>query len=65
MNIFKSIKQSVTAKQVAESYGVRPVKNGLAPCPFFWDRRPSLKLDNNICGSQTRIHLRISLKTAG
>lgn len=44
-NIFKSIKQSVTTRQVAEHYGVRPGKNGLAPCPFHGDRKPSLKLD--------------------
>lgn len=35
----------MTAKQVAEHYGVRPLENGLAPCPFHGDRTPSLKLD--------------------
>lgn len=45
----------MTTRQVAKYYGVRPGKNGLAPCPFHGDRKPSLKLDTRFhcfgCGA--------------
>ena len=34
MNIFEAVKQSVTTRQAAESYGIRVNKNGMAVCPF-------------------------------
>ncbi len=45
MNIFEAVKQSVTTRQAAESYGVRVNKNGMAVCPFHRDKNPSMKVD--------------------
>ena len=45
MNIFEAVKQSVTTRQVAESYGIRVNKNGMAVCPFHRYKNPSMKLD--------------------
>ena len=38
MNIFEAVKQSVTTRQAAESYGIRVNKNGMAVCPFHRDK---------------------------
>ena len=45
MNIFEAVKQSVTTRQAAESYGIRVNKNGMAVCPFHRDKNPSMKVD--------------------
>ena len=45
MNIFEAVKQSVTTRQAAESYGIRVNKNGMAVCPFHRDKNPSMKID--------------------
>jgi hypothetical protein len=37
----------LTARQVAENYGLQVRKNGLACCPFHSDRHPSMKIDKN------------------
>ena len=45
MNLFEAVKQSVTARQAAEAYGIRAGRNGMAVCPFHPDKNPSMKLD--------------------
>ena len=42
---FNLIKQHVTARQAAETYGLTVRRNGMARCPFHDDKTPSLKLD--------------------
>lgn len=44
-DVFKVIKQNVTARQVAELYGLQVKHNGMACCPFHDDKTPSMKLD--------------------
>lgn len=55
MNIFEAVKQSVTTRQAAESYGIRVNKNGMAVCPFHRDKNPSMKVDRRFhcfgCGA--------------
>jgi hypothetical protein len=44
------VKDQVTARSVAEFYGIKGGRNGMACCPFHDDHTPSLKLDQNfIC----------------
>ena len=43
MNIFSEVKEQLTTRQVAESYGLRIRKNGVACCPFHDDRHPSMR----------------------
>ena len=45
MNIFAEVKEFLTAKQVAESYGLQVKRNGMACCPFHNDKHPSMKID--------------------
>lgn len=45
MNVFEAVKQSVTARQAAEMYGIKVRRNGMACCPFHDDKTPSMKLD--------------------
>ncbi len=45
MNIFKTVKSSVTTRQAAERYGIRVNRNGMARCPFHNDQTPSMKVD--------------------
>lgn len=45
MNIFETVKQSVTTRQAAERYGIRVKRNGMCRCPFHDDSTPSMKLD--------------------
>ena len=45
MNVFEAVKQSVTARQAAEHYGIHAGRNGMACCPFHHDKTPSMKLD--------------------
>ena len=47
MSIFSEVKEHVTARQVAEGYGLQVRNNGLACCPFHDDRHPSMKIDKN------------------
>ena len=47
LSIFSEVKEYVTARQAAESYGLQVRKNGLACCPFHNDRHPSMKIDKN------------------
>lgn len=43
--LFKIIKESVTARQAAEAYGLKVNRKGIACCPFHHDKTPSMKLD--------------------
>lgn len=45
MNLFESVKQSITARQAAEYYGIKVNRNSMAVCPFHDDKNPSMKLD--------------------
>lgn len=45
LNIFETVKQSVTTRQVTERYGIKVGRNGMACCPFHKDRTPSMKVD--------------------
>lgn len=56
MNIFREVKERVTARQVAERYGLKVSRNGMACCPFHNDKHPSMKIDQNYycfaCGAK-------------
>ncbi len=45
MSIFKEIKEHLTAREVAEYYGLKVGRNGMVCCPFHDDKHPSLKID--------------------
>ena len=47
MNIFSEVKEHLTARQVAEGYGLQVKRKGLACCPFHNDKHPSMKIDRN------------------
>lgn len=55
MPIFKEIKEHLTTRQVAEHYGLKVGRNGMAWCPFHNDKHPSMKVDSGYycfgCGS--------------
>ena len=52
---YSHIKQSVTTRQAAESYGIHVDSHGMAVCPFHDDRHPSMKVDETFycfgCGA--------------
>lgn len=66
MNIFQEMKKRVTARQVAEKYGLKVRRNGMACCPFHNDKHPSMKIDRNYycfaCGASKRNKNRPALK---
>ena len=45
MNLFETIKASVSTRQAAKAYGLEVDAHGMALCPFHDDHRPSLLLD--------------------
>ncbi|MEG0830261.1 MAG: CHC2 zinc finger domain-containing protein [Anaerovoracaceae bacterium] len=45
MSIFTEVKECVTAREVAEFYGLKVGRNGLACCPFHDDKHQSMKID--------------------
>ena len=47
MNIFSEVKEHLTARKVAEYYGLKIRRNGTACCPFHDDKHPSMKVDKN------------------
>lgn len=47
MNIFHEIKSMISVRQVAESYGLKVNRNGMACCPFHNDKYPSMKIDSS------------------
>ena len=55
MNLFETVKQSVTARDAAQLYGIEVRRNGMACCPFHDDRHPSMKVDTRFhcfgCGA--------------
>ena len=52
---YAHIKQSITTRQAAESYGIPVNSHGMAVCPFHDDHNPSMKVDDNFycfgCGA--------------
>ena len=52
---YAHIKQSVTTRQAAESFGIPVNSHGMAICPFHDDHNPSMKVDDNFycfgCGA--------------
>ena len=56
MNIFQTVKKSVTARQAAGQYGLKVNRNGMICCPFHNDRHPSMKVDKGFfcfaCGAK-------------
>lgn len=47
MSIYSEVKEHLTARQVAEYYGLKVRRNGTACCPFHDDKHPSMKIDKN------------------
>lgn len=45
MNLFETVKNSVTAREAAELYGLQVHRNGFCTCPFHDDHHPSMKVD--------------------
>ena len=56
MGVFEFVKESVTAREVAEYYGLKVNRYGMACCPFHNDKHPSFKVDRNYycfgCGAK-------------
>ena len=56
MNIFKEVKDRVTAREVASGYGLSIAKNGMACCPFHTDKHPGMKIEQGYycfaCGAK-------------
>lgn len=52
---YAHIKQSITTRQAAESFGIPVNFHGMAVCPFHDDHNPSMKVDDNFycfgCGA--------------
>lgn len=44
LNIFETVKQSVSLRQAASFYGLRVRRDGKALCPFHPDRHPSMQI---------------------
>ncbi|MCD8126824.1 MAG: CHC2 zinc finger domain-containing protein [Clostridiales bacterium] len=44
MNVFEAVRDSVTARQAVEMYGIKVNRNGMALCPFHNDKTPSMKI---------------------
>lgn len=50
MNIFYEVKSRVSLKNIAETYGTKINRNGMASCPFHNDKTPSMKIyDRGYC----------------
>ncbi len=45
MNLFETVKASVSVPEAAKQYGIRYDHHGMALCPFHEDHHPSLKLN--------------------
>ena len=46
MNLFQTVKASVTVRQAAALYGLPVTPNGMVCCPFHEDHTPSMKLND-------------------
>ena len=44
-NVFEAVKLSVSTREVAEFYGIKVSRTGMACCPFHDDKNPSMKVD--------------------
>lgn len=44
-NLFETVKQSITLREVAEGYGFKVSHSGMIVCPFHEDKYPSMKLN--------------------
>ncbi len=47
MNIFEEVKTTVSLKQAAACYGLKPDHSGMIRCPFHEDHHPSMKLNED------------------
>ena len=47
MNVFTTVKASISTKEAAARYGVKVNRHGKALCPFHNDRHPSLFVDDD------------------
>ena len=47
MNLFETVKASVSVPDAAKMYGLRPNHHGMVRCSFHDDRHPSLKLNED------------------
>ena len=47
MNVFGTVKSSISAREAAQRYGVEVNRHGKALCPFHNDRHPSLFVDDD------------------
>ena len=45
MNVFEAVKQNLTTQQAAEMYGIQVSRHGMAVCPFYNDKNPSIMVD--------------------
>ena len=45
MNLFEAVKDAITTRNAAETYGIKINRSGMACCPFHSDRVPSMKVD--------------------
>ena len=45
MDIFNTVKNSITTREAAERYGLRVDRKGMCVCPFHNDHDPSMKVD--------------------
>ena len=45
LDIFNSVKNSITTREAAERYGLRVDRKGMCVCPFHNDHDPSMKVD--------------------
>ena len=45
MNVFETVKQSVTTRQAAERYGIQVGRNGICVYLFHEDKNPSMKVE--------------------
>ena len=56
MNVFEAVRETVTARQVAEHHGLKVGRNAMASCPFHQDKHPSMKVDRRFycfgCGEK-------------
>lgn len=50
MNIFDSVKNSVSVREAAMHYGINVNNNNMCRCPFHPDRHPSMKVDGKYFG---------------
>ena len=47
VNLFETVKQSITIREAAERYGIEVKRGGMACCPFHDDKHPSMKLNED------------------